>query len=1583
MKKNRFRLLTVLLAAVMLVALSFNVYASQSSALTQDGLTAQVLTDKDSYKTGESVNVTVRVDNHTGKDVWTRTYITVPSDVTLASEKGVYDAVLQDGQVFTTSGGVSSAETAGSVPATGDHAHVGFWIILTIVAVCSMIALYVFGKNKKTWLSMLLCLTMVGGLVAASLPVQAADISGSMEVSCMIQVDGKDSEVTATVNYVIYDVNDEAEEAESIETSEAGDSGERTEPGEPSEPSGETDESGEVSEESSESTEESGESGEESSESTEESGEFGEESSESTEESGESGEESSESTEEGDESGEESSESGENDNESSEEEDGVIYELTFDDLDTFVNTVDFVRGGGYSGGVTLTTEVDHTTGNGQSLKMEGRKSVSHRVKLLNVLEDIEVGESYVITAWVYSDTAVDNVGIGAYSAQGTQYASTAIASSKCDIEAGTWTKIELEYKHTDESITQLGVGQISGTKLPETIYLDDIMIVRVEGAEEKPLVPVTLRDGKRPTPNVTNTGNTYDDLIFYDRTFEENPLTSEDMFNKLPDNPVIMADNDDMLAAPLAGPKYGKIEVVDVDAAEELPFSQAIRATVESVPTNPYLIQLELKSLDAEQFAEGDMMLVVFYMRTISVENEVGMGQVQLIVEQEVHPNYKALQENVKTTAGGDWKKVYLPFVAKEGYTRLCIRLGYNVQTVEFGGYQILNYGTSVEYDELPSDNVTDSYDKKELFTKDVDWRKEAWDRIEDVRKGEITVIVKDEDGNVIPDADITVDMYDHEFKWGTAVNSKINGATGDKYVEAVSTFFNTAVCENAHKAAVYLNDTTGSARSMVDAAKNLGLKYFRGHTLVWDRPLSKTYNEETGQWISNSSITEELMRLELAGNEEGINEYIQNDLIGKMVGDFKGEICDWDVVNETLTNNELRTTYGISMVKNWYDWAQACDEDAKMYINETSIVGISENGKLEAFKEVLDEMVEAQVDFDGIGIQGHFATLVSPKAFYDQLCELAEYGKEMKITEFDCILDEHVRDEEAEASFVRDIMILAYSMEEMDGFLMWGFWDGSHWAKNAILFDEDWNLKKSGEQFMDLVYNKWWTQETGETGADGTYTVDGYYGDYLITAEADGKTATVDVTCYKGEGNGNTVEIILKESDEESSESTEEGSGSTEESSGSTEEGGESGENDNESSEETYEVIYDLTFDELVTFENTTDFVRGGGYSGSVTLTTEVDHTTGNGQSLKMEGRKSVSHRVKLLNVLEDIEVGESYVITAWVYSDTAVDNVGIGAYSAQGTQYASTAIASSKCDIEAKKWTKIELNYTHTDESITQLGVGQILGSNVAETIYLDDITIARVKEDDESGEEGSESTEGSDESDEESSESTEESSESTEESSESTEESSESTEESSESTEESSESTEESSESTEESSGSAEKGDESGEDDNESSEEADGVIYKRIFDDLDTFVNTVDFVRGGGYSGGVTLTTEVDHTTGSGQSLMMEGRKAAYHRVKLLNVLEDVEVGESYIITAWVYSDTAAENVGIGAYSSSGTYASSPIASSKCNIEAKTWTKIELNYKHTDESITQLGVGQFSTTVLAEKIYLDDITITKVTE
>ena len=222
---RRSRLLTAVLTLVMLVALSLNVMAAKSNEVTRDGLTAQLVTNKDSYKTGESVKATVQVDNQTGEKVYVITQMTASDGVLLENANVAFDAILENGESWEAVGGVvtSNGNTAGataasgSSTATGDNMQAGFYVILTALAVGGIIGLFVYGKNSKTWLSIMLCMAMVGGLVTFAVPAQAADVNGDIQLNCVIQVDGKDAEVKATVSYMVCDdVEKEADEPTAI-----------------------------------------------------------------------------------------------------------------------------------------------------------------------------------------------------------------------------------------------------------------------------------------------------------------------------------------------------------------------------------------------------------------------------------------------------------------------------------------------------------------------------------------------------------------------------------------------------------------------------------------------------------------------------------------------------------------------------------------------------------------------------------------------------------------------------------------------------------------------------------------------------------------------------------------------------------------------------------------------------------------------------------------------------------------------------------------------------------------------------------------------------------------------------------------------------------------------------------------------------------------------------------------------------------------------------------------------------------------------------------------------------------------------
>ena len=262
----------------------------------------------------------------------------------------------------------------------------------------------------------------------------------------------------------------------------------------------------------------------------------------------------------------------------------AIFELTFDGLGSFENNKDFITGATYDAkGVSLTDEYDHTTGEGLSLKLANRTKSDHRIKFLNAFKDAVVGETYVVSAFVYAPEGAEKVGIGTYSDTGTANAFSPAANKEYDIAANKWTLIEVEYIHKDATITQVGIDQRpASVKCAPTLYVDDVKVVKKAVSapvepESTTLIPVTLREGKRPTPSSNGLGKTYDDLIFYDRVFKAagEKKDSETMFNALPKNPKVMADHSDMVASKLQGSEASLASVEKV-SVEGMPFTEAL-----------------------------------------------------------------------------------------------------------------------------------------------------------------------------------------------------------------------------------------------------------------------------------------------------------------------------------------------------------------------------------------------------------------------------------------------------------------------------------------------------------------------------------------------------------------------------------------------------------------------------------------------------------------------------------------------------------------------------------------------------------------------------------------------------------------------------------------------------------------------------------------------------------------------------------------------------------------------------------------------------------------------------------------------
>lgn len=611
-------------------------------------------------------------------------------------------------------------------------------------------------------------------------------------------------------------------------------------------------------------------------------------------------------------------------------------------------------------------------------------------------------------------------------------------------------------KETETEIDK-GTGGETETVVYNDSYSDVIRDVRTENKE---------RSGR---PTKFTTGNTFEDLIFYD----EDSATAEEKMAALPEGTVIIDISALESRVSSVNGSYGSAKVVEV-VDSDVPFDKAVEVTVDTVPPAPYNFQFNLGgTVLSGKVKAGEALLVSFYARCV----EGDKGQLGVVIEENGGAYDKLL--SVVADADYEWRQFFYPVIYKAGYTSVSVRLGYGEQVIEVGGFSIVNYGDDVSYEELPVTSAIAS------LAKGAEWRREAFDRIEAIRKGDFKIVVTDTYGNLIEGAKVEIEMFEHEFEWGCAVNQRT--ALTPSEFSKISSIFNSAVLENELKWALYEKNST-LPETMINTLAAAGIDTVRGHCLVWDRVRRD----------NDTSVPTDLPGL--YNDREAMTRRIRTH-IEEVLANVKG-IAEWDVLNEACTNTVMQDIYGRELIAEWFAMARAADPDMKLYYNDyiTS----------EKLFELLDLMEELNVDYDGIGIQSHYSNVVDMEnlqAFYERL---AKYGKELKITEYDFAC----QDPELQASFTRDLLILAFSIEAMEGVYLWGLIGGEN--DRYVGYDSKGKPRLALEQIKDLLYNKWWTVEEGRTDVDGEVSFNGYYGSYNISVTAFGTKQIVSVDCFR-----------------------------------------------------------------------------------------------------------------------------------------------------------------------------------------------------------------------------------------------------------------------------------------------------------------------------------------------------------------------------------------------------------------------------------------------------------------------------------
>ena len=572
----------------------------------------------------------------------------------------------------------------------------------------------------------------------------------------------------------------------------------------------------------------------------------------------------------------------------------------------------------------------------------------------------------------------------------------------------------------------------------------------------------------------------------------------EAKLSKLPPGTAVIAAGE-IKALKLAG-AGGSAKVVPVEGQT---FTEALQVRTEVKPSTPYKLQAGAKTTSPVK--KGDALLAIVFMRAIALPAGADEARSEFVLELDREPYTKSV--SFPLTAGKRWEKFFIPFTAAADYAageaQIHFRAGYDPQTIEIGGVQLTNYGRAVTTRELPYTPTTYAGQAP-----DAPWRAEAAARIEKLRKGDLTITVRDAAGRPVPDARVHVAMRRHAYGFGTAVDAKMlmdTGADADRYREVLAHDFNKVVIENHLKWRAWEHDRETGPRAVAWLREH-GFEV-RGHVLVWP-----------GKKNLPSSIVALFDRPEAL--RAAILEHIADEATA-----LRGKCVEWDVLNEPFSNTDVQKVLGDACMADWFRAARVAEPTAKLDINDYSILesGGRDAAHQDHYFKTIKSIIDSGAPLEGIGIQGHFSEdLTAIPRLAQILDRFATFHRPIQITEFDV----NTYDEQLQADYTRDFLTMMFSHPSTIGFVSWGFWEKRHWIPNAAFYRADWSARPAADVWRDLVFKQWWTDVRGTTGATGEYRTRGFLGDYVVEVEAGAMKQSVTA---KLDRTGTRLEVTLR----------------------------------------------------------------------------------------------------------------------------------------------------------------------------------------------------------------------------------------------------------------------------------------------------------------------------------------------------------------------------------------------------------------------------------------------------------------------
>ncbi|KAM0833229.1 hypothetical protein ACQ4PT_064375 [Festuca glaucescens] len=360
------------------------------------------------------------------------------------------------------------------------------------------------------------------------------------------------------------------------------------------------------------------------------------------------------------------------------------------------------------------------------------------------------------------------------------------------------------------------------------------------------------------------------------------------------------------------------------------------------------------------------------------------------------------------------------------------------------------------------------------------EWQSHRDESIAKERKKKVKITVHGSDGNVLPDAELSLERVAKGFPLGNAMTKEILDIP--EYEKWFTSRFTVATMENEMKWYSTEYDQNQELYEIPDKMLALAEKYnisVRGHNVFWDDQSKQM------DWVSKLSVPQ---------LKKAMAKRLKN-----VVSHYAGKLIHWDVLNENLHYSFFEDKLGNSASAEVFKEVAKLDDKPILFMNEYNTIEEPNDAAplptkyLAKLKQIQSYPGNSKLKY-GIGLESHFDTPNIPYV-RGSLDTLAKAKVPIWLTEID------VKKGPKQVEYLEEVMREGFAHPGVKGIVLWGAWHAKE-CYVMCLTDKNFKNLPVGD-IVDKLIAEWKAvPKDAKTDDKGVFESELFHGEYNVTVK-------------------------------------------------------------------------------------------------------------------------------------------------------------------------------------------------------------------------------------------------------------------------------------------------------------------------------------------------------------------------------------------------------------------------------------------------------------------------------------------------